>query len=220
MLLPNMTIDATTLGTGRTLPFDWAGIADGSRSPIELTPVGIDSPHPLQHLALRTAILISLRFIAEVGGRPDLIPLFPIGQGHIGTNACVFQRFDVLDGAILRITRHLVRVQFPAKAGAKDEVTHRLVIHDFRRRHQYLEDDACFAAIDDIVGMIPQMRASPFQPHRGGIRISRADPQVGGALIIPTHFSLRPSLFGDPVMPRCNFLSEFLSLWLSKGDWQ
>src|SRR5438874_61710 len=115
-----MTIDATPLGTGRTLHFDWTVIANGSRSPIKLTPVGIDYPHPLQHLALRTAILISLRFIAEVGGRPDLIPLFPIRQGHIGANARVFQGFDVLDGAILGIPRHVARSQFPTKAGAKN----------------------------------------------------------------------------------------------------
>src|SRR5690242_17187523 len=47
------------------------------------------------------------------------------------------------------------------KYGTKDEIAHGLVIHDFRRRHQHLEDDPGFAAIDDIVGMIPQMRASP-----------------------------------------------------------
>src|SRR5690242_3028226 len=78
------------LGTGGTLRFDGAGIADGSRSAIELTPVGSDLPHPAQNLALWAAILILQRFITEVGGRPDSIALFPIGQGHIGTNACVF----------------------------------------------------------------------------------------------------------------------------------
>src|SRR5947209_20102460 len=126
-----MTIDATALRTGRTPPFDWAGIADGSRSAIELTPVGIDLPHSVQYLALRTAILILLRFIAEVGGRPDLIALFPIGQRNIGSYACIFQRFDVLNRAILGIPRHLARLQFPTKAGAKDEMTHGLIGHDF-----------------------------------------------------------------------------------------
>src|SRR5436309_12323990 len=94
ILLSHITIDATPLVTSRTLHFAWAVIADRSRSAIELTSVGIDSPHPLQHLALRTAILISLRFIAEVGSRPDLIPLFPIRQGNIGPDACIFQGFD------------------------------------------------------------------------------------------------------------------------------
>src|SRR5579859_5264177 len=70
-----MMIDATPLVTGPTLHFDWAVIADGSRSAIELTSVGIDLSHPLQDLALWTAILIGLRLIAKVGGRPDLISL-------------------------------------------------------------------------------------------------------------------------------------------------
>src|SRR5436190_24065534 len=175
MIPTNMTIDATPQVTGRTLHFNWTGIADAIRSPIALTPVRIDLPHPLQHLALRTAILIRLRFIAEVGGRPDLIALFPIRQGNRGPDALGLNGFDVLDGAILGVARHMPWPQFPAEARAKDEVAHGLVIHDLRRRHQYLEDDARFAAIDDIVGMISQMRASSFQSHRRRIRISGAD---------------------------------------------
>jgi hypothetical protein len=75
--------------------------------------------------------------------------VFPIGQGNIGTDAGVFQRFDVLGGAILGITRHVARPQFPAKAGTKDEIAHGLVIHDFRGSHQHLEHDPGFPAIDD-----------------------------------------------------------------------
>ena len=44
-------------------------------------------------------------------------------------------------------------------------------------------DDARFAAIDDIVGMIAQMRASTLQPHRGGIRIGGADFEISRALV-------------------------------------
>src|SRR5207248_3955154 len=135
ILLSHMTIDATPLVTGRTLHFDWTVIADGSRSAIELTSVGIDYPHPLQNLVLRTAILISLRFIAEVGGRPDLIALFPIRQGNIGPGALVFNGFDVLDGAICRVAGHLARMQLPPEAHTPQQVAHRLVIHDLRRRH-------------------------------------------------------------------------------------
>jgi hypothetical protein len=75
--------------------------------------------------------------------------MLPVRQRNIGVDACIFQCFDVLDGAILRVTRHVPRPRFPAKAGAKDEVAHRLVVHHFRRRHQHLEDDARFTAIDD-----------------------------------------------------------------------
>jgi hypothetical protein len=87
---------------------------------VVLTSVGIDRPHPLQQLALWAAILISLRVIAEVGGRPDLIALVPIGQGHVGADAALFQSGDVLDGAVLRVPRHKAWPQFPAKARAKD----------------------------------------------------------------------------------------------------
>src|SRR5215469_11560730 len=37
ILLSHITIEATPLGTGRTLPFNWAGIADGSWSTIVLS---------------------------------------------------------------------------------------------------------------------------------------------------------------------------------------
>src|SRR5258708_16431936 len=216
-----MTIDATPLVTGRTLHFDWAVIADGSRSAIELTSVGIDYPHPLQNLALRTAILISLRFIAEVGGRPGLIPLFPIRQGNIGTDALVLNGFDVLDGAIFRVAGSLVMLELRREAVTPQQVAHRLVIHDLRRRHQYLEDDARFAAIDDIVGMIPQMRASPFQPHRRRIRIRGADFEVRRSLVKAMHLPLLLTFLCDPIVPSGILAGQFLLLFLREdnGQW-
>ena len=86
--------------------------------------------------------------------------MLPIRQWNVGADARIFHGFDVLDGAILGITRHRARSQLPAEAGAKDEVAHGLVIHDLRRRHQHLENDARFAAIDDVVNMVAQVRAS------------------------------------------------------------
>src|SRR5438874_13642527 len=68
--------------------------------------------------------------------------------------------------------------------------------------------------------MIAQMRASPFQPHGGGIRISRADFEVRRALIQPMHLSLLPTLLGDPVVSRGIVLREFLLLCLGEGEWQ
>ena len=75
--------------------------------------------------------------------------MFPIRQRNIGADAGVFQGGDVFDGAILRVAGHLARLEFPAKTGAQDQVAHGVVVHHFRRRHQHLEDDARFAAIDD-----------------------------------------------------------------------
>ena len=144
--------------------------------------------------------------------------MFPIRYGNIIADAGIFQGSNVLDGAILRVAGHVVRLEFPAKARAKDEVAHGLVIHDFGWGHQHLENNPRFAAIDDIVYMVAQVRASTLQSHRRGIRISRADPQVRCALVIPANFSLRPSLLGDPIVPRGIFLSEFLLLWFGEGD--
>jgi len=146
--------------------------------------------------------------------------VFPIGQGNIGADACVFQRFDVLDGAILGITRHVARPQFPTKAGPKDEVAHGLVIHDFRRRHQHLENDARFAAIDDVVHVVAQVRPSILQAHGGGIRIRGADFEVRCPLVETMNLPLLPTFLRNPVVPRGIVLSKFLLLCLREGNWQ
>ena len=84
----NRSVDATPLSTGRPLRFDRTPIAQGRRGTIELTPGrGINFSRTVQHLALGAAILIGLRFIVEVGGRPDLMLLFPIRQRDVGADA-------------------------------------------------------------------------------------------------------------------------------------
>jgi hypothetical protein len=60
----------------------------------------------LQDLALPTAILIGRRFIAEVGGRPDLIALFPIRQREIGSDALIFQSLYIVDSSIFGVASH------------------------------------------------------------------------------------------------------------------
>jgi hypothetical protein len=127
--------------------------------------------------------------VGEFGGPIQRRHVLPIRHGNIGPDVGVFHGFDVLDGAILRVARHVARLEFPAKAGAKDEVAHGLVIRYFRRSHKHLENDPGFASIDDIVHMIAQVRAATLQAHRRRIRISRADPQVGRALIVAMHCS-------------------------------
>ena len=90
---------------------------------------------------------------------------------------------------------------FQRKRVRKMRSTHGLVIHHFRRGHQHLENDPGFAAIDDIVGMIAQMRASSFQAHRRGIGISGADFEVRCPLVEPMHLPLLPTFLRDPVVP-------------------
>ena len=66
--------------------------------------------------------------------------------------------------------------------------------------------------------MIPQMRASPFQPHGDRIRVGGADFEVGCAKVVAMHLPLLPTFLGDPIMPRGIVLSQFLSLCLGEDD--
>jgi len=68
--------------------------------------------------------------------------------------------------------------------------------------------------------MIAQMRSASLQAHRGRVRICGADAQVGGALVISTHFSLWPAQLGDPVVPGGIVLSQFLVLGFAEADWE
>ena len=69
------------------------------------------------------------------------------------------------------VARHKAGPHFPAKASAKDQVAHGLVVHHFRWSHQHLENDPGFAAIDDRVHVLAQVDASILQAHRRRIRI-------------------------------------------------
>ena len=75
------------------------------------------------------------------------------------------------------------RPQFPAKARTPEQVEHRLIIHDFLRRDQCHQDDASFASIHHIVGMVAQVY-SAFAAHDGGIRVGGAHLIIGDPLII------------------------------------
>ena len=87
-----------------------------------------------------------------------------------------------------------------------------------RRRYQHLEDDTRFAAIDDIVGMIPQMRASPFQPHQGRIRISGADFEVRRPKVVAMHLPRFSTFLCDPVVPHHILARQFLLLCFGEDD--
>ena len=144
--------------------------------------------------------------------------MFPIRQGNIGADACVFHGFDVLNGAILRVAGHVTRPQLPTKAGTKDEITHGLVIHHFRRGHQHLKDDACFATVDDVMHMVAQVRAATFQAHGGRIRISGADFEVRCPLVETMNLPLLPTFLRNPVVSSCILSSQFLLLCFGEDD--
>ena len=149
--------------------------------------------------------------------------MLPIGQRHLGPDAFgVFQGSDVLDGAILCVARHLARPQFPAEAGAKDQVAHGLVVHHFRRCHQHLKNDTCFATVDDVVHVVAQVRAAILEAHRSSVRIGGADFEVRRPMVETMNLPLLSTFLSDPVVP-CRILgSQFLVLGFGEddGEWE
>ena len=85
----------------------------------------------MQFFARRTHVDITLGFIGEFLSTEELGTVIHIRNGNVGTNALVFNGNKVLFGAVLLVTRHLPRPQFPAGAGTPEQVKHRLVIHHF-----------------------------------------------------------------------------------------
>lgn len=71
----------------------------------------------------------------------------------------VFQSDNVVLGAIFGISGHLSRLQLLAKAGAEDQIEHGLVLHHLRRGNQRGQDNARFATIHHVVGLISKMSA-------------------------------------------------------------
>src|SRR5216683_1258817 len=91
--------------------------------------------HAMDLVAHLVGIAVMLSVIGKLS-RSEIGPLvFPVRQGNIGADAGVFNGFDVLDGAIFRVASHLARMQLPTEAHAPQQVAHRVVIHDLRRRH-------------------------------------------------------------------------------------
>lgn len=128
--------------TVSTLRFEWTGITgSGVCAVLHLLGLLLGSKWT-EELTLRADIHILRRVVGELGGPKVGRHMLPIGQRNVGADARVFQGSDVLEGAILRVARHRARPQFPAKARAKDEVAHGLVVHHFRRSDQHLENDA------------------------------------------------------------------------------
>src|SRR6266699_3875834 len=81
-------------------------------------------------LTLRADIHILRRIVGELGGSEKGRHVLPIRQRNRGPDACVFQDFDVLDGAVLRVAGHVARPQFPAEAGAKEHFFYKLTAPD------------------------------------------------------------------------------------------
>src|SRR6266566_9684694 len=214
-------VDVPTTGAFGTLCFHWAGIADRRISTVLDLLCAFHAIRWTQNLALRTVIQILAGIVAKL--RQSIIThvvLASFGDGDVGPDVGFFDGFEVLSRSIQAISGDLLGPQMPTKAGVPEPILHGMIVHHLPGSDQHRENDATFASIDHVVGMIAQMGSASLQAHRSSVRIGGADAQVGGALIIPTHFSRRSSLFSNPVMPGGNFLSEFLLLWFGEGDWE
>lgn len=94
--------------------------------------------------------------------------------------------------------------------GASEQIEHGLVVHHFRWCDQRHQDDARFAAIDHIVGVIAHIRSLLGQ-NQCRVRVGGTYPQISQALIpLTTDASVLRSHLFNPVMPLGIELGEFL----------
>src|SRR5438270_12906896 len=87
---------------------------------------------------------ISFRFIAEAIRTEEGGAVVVIRQRNKSTNMLGFQGDNIVLRAVFAIPSRESRPQFPTKTGSPKEIKHRLIIHDFRRSYQDLENDAGF----------------------------------------------------------------------------
>lgn len=95
-----------------------------------------------------------------------------------------------------------------AKAHVPGLAQHRLVLHHLAGCHQDPHDNALLAAIDGVMRLVPEVRATAFEAQGRGIGVGGADAKVGGALIHPMHLALWPARCRDPVVARGIGLGE------------
>src|SRR6266700_2497337 len=214
-------VDVPTPGAIGTLRFYRTDIADRRISSVLYLLCPFHAVRWTQHLALGTAILILASIIGELCQSIIAhVVLASLGDGNVGPDVCLFDGFEVLSRSIQAIGRDLLGPQVPTKAGVPEQIQHGMIIHHLPRGNQDRQNDATFAPIDHIVGMIAQMRSSPFEAHWCGIRISGADAKICRALIGATDLSLLSTFLRDPVMASRVLCRQVLVLALRKDDRQ
>src|SRR5260221_308328 len=163
-----------------------------------------------------TDVDIPLRFIAEAIRTEEGGTVVVIRQGTKGADMLGFKSNNVVFRAVLAIPSRLSRPQFPTKTGSPKEIKHGLIIHDFRRGHQNLENDAGFPAINHIMGSVAHI-AARLGFHSYCIWIGGTDPQVGEALVATSrHPPILRSQLLYPIMTLLIALSQGFTLLLSK----
>src|SRR5438445_11716213 len=124
----------------------------------------------MQHLSLRTVILVMHSILGELSKSIVARALSFLGDGNVGSHMGILDGFNVLDCSIRRIASDLFEPETPAKEHMPEEIKHGLIVHYLAWHDQHLQDDAMFASIDHVVRMVAQMGSSPFEAHRCRIR--------------------------------------------------
>src|SRR2546423_7280865 len=173
-------------------------------------------PVKAQFFPGRTDVDISLRFIAEAIRTEEGGTVVVIRQRDKGADRLGFKADNVVLRAVFTIASRESGPQFPTKTGSPKQIKHGLIIHDFRRGHQDLENDAGFPAINHIMGSVAHI-AARLGFHSCCIWIGGTDPQVGEALVATScHPPILRSQLLYPIMTLLIALSQDFTLLLSK----
>src|SRR6266487_4476585 len=113
----------------------------------------------VQFFACWTQVDIALSLIAKAIRAKVCGTMIVVRKCHIRTHVLGFQGDNVLFGAIFAIPGDLSRPQFPAEASPENKIEHGLVLHDFGRCDESGQDNPRFAPINDIVGLVTQVRS-------------------------------------------------------------
>src|SRR5690242_10594364 len=107
---------------------DWAGVAGGGAGTVDDHPFAVLGGFPFERMLLRTAVFVPLRGVREVGLREERWPPGPqIGERHIGADASILKRHNVLGGAVGGVAGHLLWPDLSPKADAPEQVPQRHV---------------------------------------------------------------------------------------------
>src|SRR6266516_6793512 len=119
ILLLHTATERPPLFTRGTMRFEGTVIALLGTCSIAQRPLGRMRSIQTEFFACRTQVHIALGIIVEVLLTKERGALGQVSDGDVGMDVLALHRHDVVGGAILGISRHLARPQFPTKTGAK-----------------------------------------------------------------------------------------------------
>src|SRR6266699_3695666 len=190
----------STSVTGSTLGLEWTRITGHCLRAVFRFFCLVLHPREMQRLTVGADVEIVRGVIGELGGSIIRRHMLPIRQRDVGANALIFQSLDVLDGSVFGVAGGLARPQMPSEADMPKQIKHWLVVHHLGGGNQRCQNDAPFASINDVVGMVAQVKSTALEAHRRGIRVSGTDPLIGATLIEPMNFALLSTFLPDPVV--------------------